>query len=117
MHASPAQERAPLLKAVRLLSLALVLAELLEGAEPDYLQDLGSSLAKTENAIALLADRETGHVVFAQHPKTARDMNSLLKKVFQQFPGKGGGSKDFARGALVSVENAAAVIGLAKDSL
>src|SRR5216684_1474843 len=78
-----------------------IVAELLEGAEPDYLQDLGSSLAKTENVIALLADRQTGHVVFAQHPKAAKDMNSLLKKVFQQFPGKGGGTKDFARGALV----------------
>src|SRR5258705_2494220 len=87
-----------------------IVAELLEGAEPDYLQHLGSSLAKTENVIALLADRQTGHVVFAQHPKAARDMNSLLKKVFQQFPGKGGGTKDFARGALAAVENAAPVI-------
>jgi alanyl-tRNA synthetase len=94
-----------------------IVAELLEGAEPDYLQDLGSSLAKTENVIALLADRQTGHVVFAQHPKAAKDMNSLLKKVFQQFPGKGGGTKDFARGALAAVENAATVIGLAKDRL
>jgi alanyl-tRNA synthetase len=56
-------------------------------------------------------------VVFAQNPKAERDMNSLLKKVFQQFPGKGGGTKDFARGALAAVENAATVIGLAKDSL
>ena len=94
-----------------------IVAELLEGAEPDYLQDLGSSLAKTEKVIALLADRQTGHVVFAQHPKAAKDMNSLLKEVFQQFPGKGGGTKDFARGALAAVENAATVIGLAKDRL
>jgi alanyl-tRNA synthetase len=94
-----------------------IIAELLEGAEPDYLQDLGSSLAKTENVIALLADRQTGQVVFAQHPKAAKDMNSLLKKVFQQFPGKGGGTRDFARGALAAVENAATVIGLAKDRL
>jgi alanyl-tRNA synthetase len=81
------------------------------------LQHLGSSLAKTENVIALLADRQTGHVVFAQNPKAERDMNSLLKKVFQQFPGKGGGTRDFARGALAAVENAATVVGLAKDSL
>ncbi|HEY6129504.1 MAG TPA: DHHA1 domain-containing protein [Candidatus Acidoferrum sp.] len=79
---------------------ARVVAELFEGVEPDYLQHLASALAQTENVIALLADKKTGHLVFAQNPKAGKDMNAVLKKVFEQFAGKGGGTKDFARGAL-----------------
>jgi alanyl-tRNA synthetase len=37
-------------------------------------------------------------------------MNALLKQVFAQFPGKGGGTKDFARGALAGPANAPAAL-------
>jgi alanyl-tRNA synthetase len=77
-----------------------VIAQVLENVEPDYLQQLATALGKTENVVALLADQLTGHIVFAQNPKAGKDMNALLKKVFEQFAGKGGGSKDFARGTL-----------------
>ena len=89
-------------------------AHVLEGVEPDYLQQLGSALAGAEDVMAFLADSESGNVIFAQNPKCARDMNALLRKVFQEFPGKGGGSKDFARGALVSASNSIAAIQLAE---
>jgi alanyl-tRNA synthetase len=71
-------------------------------------------LAGAEDVMAFLADSESGNVIFAQNPKCARDMNALLRKVFQEFPGKGGGSKDFARGALVSASNSIAAIQLAE---
>ena len=91
-----------------------VVAQVLEGVEPDYLQHLGSALAGTENVVAFLADGQSGAVVFAQNPKCARDMSALLKKVFEGFPGKGGGSKDFARGALALAANSIAAINLAE---
>lgn len=79
-----------------------VIAHLVSNAEPDYLQHLATALARTPAIVALLADQQTGSLVFAQNPEAAKDMNGLLKKVFEQFPGKGGGTKDFARGAVAN---------------
>src|SRR5579859_4098509 len=77
-----------------------VIARVLENVETDYLQQFATALGKTGNVVALLVDQLTGHIVFAQNPKAGKDMNALLKKVFEQFAGKGGGTKDFARGTL-----------------
>ena len=92
-----------------------IVAHVLQGVEPDYLQHLGSALAGTENVVAFLADGESGALVFAQHPKCARDMNTLLKQMLEKFPGKGGGTKDFARGALTSPANSTGAIRLAEQ--
>jgi alanyl-tRNA synthetase len=89
-----------------------VIAHIVVNEEPDYLQHLASALARNENVVALLADQESGSIVFAQNPKAAKDMSSLLKKVFEQFTGKGGGTKDFARGALSAASNASAALDL-----
>ena len=94
-----------------------VVAEALNNAAPDYLQHLATALAREDRTIAILSDQATGNVVFAQHPSAAKDMNSLLKKVFKQVPGKGGGSKDFARGAVAAGTNVATAIELAKTNL
>ena len=94
-----------------------VVVHLTENAEPEYLQLLANALARAEKVVALLADKVTGNVVFAQHPQAANDMSVLLKKVFAQFPGKGGGTNDFARGALVSAADAPAAVELAKRLL
>lgn len=94
-----------------------VVAEALNNAAPDYLQHLATALAREDRTIAILSDKATGNVVFAQHPSAAKDMNSLLKKVFEQVPGKGGGSKDFARGAVAAGTNVATAIELAKTNL
>jgi len=94
-----------------------VVAQALENSAPDYLQHLATALARTDRTVALLSDKGTGNVVFAQNPSAAKDMNSLLKKVFEQLAGKGGGSGDFARGALAAGTNAAAAIELAKSHL
>ena len=94
-----------------------VVAEALDNVAPDYMQHLATALARADRTIAVLSDRRTGNVVFAQHPSAARDMNLLLKKVFEQVPGRGGGSRDFARGALAPGTNSAAAIELAKTNL
>jgi alanyl-tRNA synthetase len=94
-----------------------VVSGVLESVEPDYLQHLATALVRTENVVAFLADRESGSIVFAQNSRGAKDMNALLKKMFEQFLGKGGGTKDFARGALADPGNANAAMDLAKTLL
>ena len=94
-----------------------VAAQVLQNVEPDYLQYLATAMVGRESVVALLADKESGHIVFAQNPKAAKDMNALLKRIFEQLPGKGGGTKDFARGALADAANTDAAVGLAKTLL
>jgi len=94
-----------------------VVSQLFEGVEPDFLQHLATALVRTENVVALLADNESGNILFAQNPKVPGDMNALLKKLFEQVAGKGGGTKDFSRGALADATNANAAMNLAKTLL
>ena len=91
-----------------------VIAQVLENVEPDYLQHLATALVKTENVVAIMADQLTAQIVLAQNPKAEKDMSALLKKTLEQFPGKGGGSKDFARGALQTASDGSAAIALAQ---
>jgi alanyl-tRNA synthetase len=50
--------------------------------------------------VALLVHQDTGNLVFAQHPSVGMDMNALLRQVLEKLGGKGGGTRDFARGRL-----------------
>jgi alanyl-tRNA synthetase len=77
----------------------------------EYLRAYATALAKAEGTVALLGRSPCGHVFFVQHPSAGKDMNTLLKQVMEEFGGKGGGTKDFARGKLndgQSVEKALA---------
>jgi alanyl-tRNA synthetase len=69
-------------------------------SDGEYLGAYATALAKAENTVALLGRSPCGHVYFAQHPSAGKDMNALLKQMMQEFGGKGGGAKDFARGKL-----------------
>ena len=93
-----------------------IIAQLLTNVEPDYLQQLATALARAEGTVALLAEHETGSLVFAQHPSAGKDMDSLLKKVLEPLGGKGGGSKDFARGG-VSAAYSEQAVAVAKKSI
>jgi alanyl-tRNA synthetase len=88
-----------------------------EDVEPEYLGHFATHVAKTEKSIALLARPVCGHVFFAQHPTAAKDMNALLKEVLAKFGGKGGGTRDFARGRLDDPANAASALTVAKELL
>jgi hypothetical protein len=44
-------------------------------------------------------------------------MSALLKKIFERFPGKGGGSRDFVRGAFADRENTGAAAEFARSLL
>jgi len=92
---------------------ARTVIEVLRGVPPEYLQYYATALVRSEKVVALLALAETGALVFAQHPQADRDMNLLLHKVLQEVGGKGGGSRDFARGALSDPAKASAALELA----
>jgi alanyl-tRNA synthetase len=77
-----------------------VVSRVFEGVPGDYLGFFATEFSKAEKAIALLAAADGGHVLFAQHPSAGKDMNALLKLVLEEVGGKGGGTRDFARGQL-----------------
>lgn len=80
--------------------LRVILRLFQEDAQPEYLGHFATQLVKAEGGVALLASSPCGHLVFAQHPSVGKDMSALLKQVVERFGGKGGGTRDFARGKL-----------------
>ena len=80
--------------------LRVIARQFQEEALAEYLGSFATALAKTEGTVALLARFPCGHLIFAQHPTAGKDMNSVLKQVVERFGGKGGGTRDFARGKL-----------------
>ncbi len=88
-----------------------------EGVPSEYLSFFATELAKSEKMVALLAAREEGHLLFAQHPSSSKNMNGLLQRVFEKFGGKGGGTRDFARGRLNDGASAERALSLAKEML
>ena len=86
-------------------------------AHADYPGLFVSALAKHENVIALIASAETGQLFFAQSAAGAADLSALLKQLFTELPGKGGGQKNSARGKLVDPSAAEAAIARAKSLL
>jgi alanyl-tRNA synthetase len=85
-----------------------------EDTQEEYPAQLATQLAKFEKTVALLARSASGHVIFAQHPGTGKDLNALLKQTLQRFPGKGGGTPDFVRARLNENEHAEEAIAFAK---
>jgi alanyl-tRNA synthetase len=88
-----------------------------EDKQAEYLGSFASQLAKSENTVVLLARFPCGHLFFAQHPSAGQDMNALLKQVLQQLGGKGGGTRDFARGRLSDAAKAEMALALGTELL
>ena len=85
--------------------------------EPEFLGFFATEIAKAEKSIALVARLACGHVFFAQHPDAGKDMNALLKEVLAKVGGKGGGTRDFARGRLEDPAQAEKTLAFAKELL
>jgi alanyl-tRNA synthetase len=77
-----------------------LVSRVFEGVPADYLGFFATEISKAEKAVALLAAADGGHLVFAQHPSAGKDMSAVLKQVLEKVGGKGGGTRDFARGKL-----------------
>ncbi len=94
-----------------------VIDRLFSGIPPEFLGLFATALAKTENTIALLGQMDGGQVLFAQHPSSGKDMNALLRQVLEKFGGKGGGTRDFARGKVADPSHLKEVLVLARGKL
>ncbi len=94
-----------------------VVSRVFEGVAADYLGFFATEIAKSEKTVALLSTMEDGHLLFAQHPLAEKDMSALLKQVLEKVGGKGGGTRDFARGRLNDSSFADRALSLAKDVL
>ncbi len=77
-----------------------VVRGVLEGVQSEYVQSFAREIAKAENAIALLVRLECGQVFFSQNAGAGKDMNELLAEALKRVGGKGGGTRDSARGRL-----------------
>ena len=69
-------------------------------ATPAYLALLAAKLTTEKNIIALLASRESGHIVAARSADLTQDIGTTLRETLREFQAKGGGAKHFAQGAL-----------------
>lgn len=94
-----------------------IVQRVFDSVEPEFLGFFATEIAKNEKSIALLARLGCGHIFFAQHPSAAKDMTGLLKEVLAKVAGKGGGTRDFARGRLDDPVQANKAVALAKEIL
>src|SRR5712664_2343764 len=91
-----------------------IVSRVIEGVPADYLGFFAAEFAKSERGIALLAAAEDGQLLFAQHPSAGKDMAGLLKQVLEEIGGKGGGTRDFARGRVNDGASAKRALSLAE---
>jgi alanyl-tRNA synthetase len=94
-----------------------VVDRIFEDVEPEFLGHFATHVAKTEKSIALLAELKSGNILFAQHPTAAKDMSALVKEVSAKIGGKGGGTRDFARGRLDTAAQAEKALAIAQELL
>ncbi len=94
-----------------------IISHVFQDIPADYLGFFATEIAKFEKTIALLSTVEDGHLLFAQHPSAGKDMTALLQHVFEKVEGKGGGTRDFARGRLNEGVSAERALSLAKEIL
>jgi alanyl-tRNA synthetase len=90
-----------------------VIAKLFENDPPEYVQSFAREVAQAENTVALVVRKECGHIFFSQHPAAKKDMDALLGEALKRVPGKGGGSRDSARGRLADPLRAAEFLSIA----
>jgi alanyl-tRNA synthetase len=94
-----------------------LLVRSLDNASAEYLGHFAARLTKEEKTVVVLISKEEGHMVFAQHPSSGIDMKALLKQVLDKTGGKGGGTRDFARGRLSDAAQAERALSAARDVL
>jgi alanyl-tRNA synthetase len=94
-----------------------VVAKLFADDPPEYVQAFAREVAQAENTVALVVRSGCGHIVFSQHPSAKKDMSALLAAALKQVAGKGGGSRDSARGRLANPQRASEFLAIAVAAL
>jgi alanyl-tRNA synthetase len=94
-----------------------IISRVFEDVASEYLGFFGTAITKTEKAVALIGLADGGDLLFAQNPSLGKDMNVLLKQVFEKLGGKGGGTRDFVRGKLGNATQVESALALARQKL
>jgi alanyl-tRNA synthetase len=94
-----------------------VVARVVEGVPVEFAGAFASAVAQQQKAIALVGHAESRQIFFSQHASSQREMNALLKRVVAEIGGKGGGSRDSARGALSDAQRVKEAIDFAAKLL
>jgi alanyl-tRNA synthetase len=83
-----------------------IIAQVLDGRDPESLKQLALALISRPKTIALLGsrDRETARLVFARSEDAPGDMNALLREACAMLDGRGGGKPDLAQGGGKNLE-------------
>jgi alanyl-tRNA synthetase len=94
-----------------------IVSRIVQDVPPEYLGFFAGEIAKSGKSIALLAAVDGGHMVFAQNPAAGKDVSDLLKQVLEKVGGKGGGTRDFARGRVNDPLQVETALSFAKELL
>jgi alanyl-tRNA synthetase len=94
-----------------------IVSRIFEDVASEYLGFFGTAITKTEKAVVLIGLADGGDLLFAQHPSLGKDMNALLKQVLEKMGGKGGGTRDFARGKLANASQVESALAFAREKL
>ena len=94
-----------------------VISRVFEDVGSEYLGFFGTAVTKREKTASFIGLAGGGDLLFAQHPSFGKDMNALLKQVFEKVGGKGGGTRDFARGKLGDASQVESALAFAREKL
>ncbi len=96
-----------------------VIAQTLDGRNPEALKHLALALISHPKTIALLGsrDKETARLVFARSEDAAGDMNTLMREACAMLDGRGGGKADLAQGGGKNVDRLAEAVERASSAL
>ena len=96
-----------------------IIAEILDGRDPESLKHVAVALISHPKTIALLGshDKETARLVFARSEDAPGDMNSLMREACAMLDGRGGGKTDLAQGGGKNIEKLSEVIALSSAAL
>lgn len=96
-----------------------IVAEVIEGRDPEALKHLAVALISHPKTIALLGsrDKEAARLVFARSDDATGDMNALMREACAMLDGRGGGKPDLAQGGGKHVEKLAVAIALSADAV
>ena len=94
-----------------------IISRIFEDVPTEYLGFFGTAAARNEKTVVLIGLAGAGDLLFAQHASLGKDMNALLKQVFEKLGGKGGGTRDFARGKLGDASQVESALALAREKL
>ena len=98
---------------------ARIIAQTLDGRDPESLKHLALALISHPKTIALLGSREKemARLVFARSEDAPGDMNGLMREACAMLDGRGGGKPDLAQGGGKNVEKLGEAIDTAARAL